>query len=62
MMQEVVGYKGKLVFDTTKPDGMPRKLLDISKLTALGWSPKIPLVEGLQKTYAWFLKNGASRL
>ncbi len=58
-VSQVTGYKGKLVWDTTKPDGMPRKLLDVSKLKALGWSPKIGFDEGLKETYEWFKKNVA---
>jgi GDP-L-fucose synthase len=56
---EVVGFDGELVWDTTKPDGTPRKLLDISKIRALGWKPTIPLREGLKQTYDWFLANCA---
>ena len=56
---EVVGYKGELVFDTGKPDGAPRKLLDVSRLAALGWRAKTPLREGLVAAYADFLKGGA---
>ena len=52
-----VGYSGTLRFDTSKPDGTPRKLLDISNLTTLGWKAKIPLEEGLKQTYHWFLDN-----
>jgi GDP-L-fucose synthase len=51
---EVVGYKGEIVFDKSKPDGTPRKLLDISRLRALGWQPKISLREGLAQMYADF--------
>jgi GDP-L-fucose synthase len=54
---EVVGFAGTLEFDSTKPDGTPRKLLDVSKLTKQGWQAKIPLREGIQSTYEWFLKN-----
>ncbi len=54
---EVLGFEGDLVFDSTKPDGTPRKLLDVSKMTALGWRPKIPLREGIQSAYAWYLQN-----
>jgi GDP-L-fucose synthase len=57
LIKEVVGFKGDLVFDTTKPDGMPRKLLDISKISKLGWKPKINLREGLEKTYKYFCEN-----
>jgi len=54
---EVVGFTGELVFDTTKPDGTPRKLLDTGKLTALGWRPRIALREGLAETYAWYCRG-----
>jgi GDP-L-fucose synthase len=52
---DVVGYKGALAFDTTKPDGTPRKLLDVSRLRALGWQARIPLRRGIEETYAWYL-------
>lgn len=55
---EVIGYKGELVFDTTKPDGTPRKLLDVSKMKALGWQAKTPLRAGLEVAYADFLAGG----
>jgi GDP-L-fucose synthase len=55
LIQEVVGYKGKLVFDHTKPDGTPRKLLDVSLLTSLGFTPSIALREGIISTYADFI-------
>ncbi|MEQ1860903.1 MAG: GDP-L-fucose synthase [Chthoniobacteraceae bacterium] len=51
---EVVGFDGELVFDATKPDGTPRKLLDTARLTALGWRPRIALREGIAQTYAWY--------
>jgi GDP-L-fucose synthase len=54
---DVVGFTGTLEFDNTKPDGTPRKLLDVSKLTEQGWQAKIPLREGIESTYEWFLKN-----
>ena len=56
---DVVGFEGELAWDTTKPDGTPRKLLDITKLRNLGWQPTIPLREGIAQTYDWFLKNVA---
>jgi GDP-L-fucose synthase len=59
LVGEVVGYRGTLQFDTSRPDGMPRKLLDVSKLTALGWRAKTPLREGLQTAYADFLARGS---
>jgi len=57
---EVTGFRGSLRWDTSKPDGSPRKLLDVSKLTTLGWKAKINLAEGLQSTYAHFLKEKAA--
>jgi GDP-L-fucose synthase len=57
MVKTATGYPGDLVFDTSKPDGTPRKLLDVSRLAALGWSPRIPLAEGIRSTYEWFLAN-----
>ena len=56
-IRDVVGFEGELVFDITKPDGTPRKLLDVSKLRGLGWQAKISLQAGLTSTYAWFLAN-----
>ena len=56
---EVVGFEGDLAWDVTKPDGTPRKLLDVSKLRALGWKPSIPLRDGIARTYEWFLANCA---
>jgi GDP-L-fucose synthase len=59
LVAEIVGYRGKLVFDTNRPDGPPRKLLDISKISALGWTAKTPLRAGLQAAYNDFLARGA---
>lgn len=56
-VRTVVGYNGDIVYDTTKPDGTPRKLVDVSKLTKLGWQAKIGLDEGLASTYSWFLQS-----
>ena len=56
---EVVGFDGELVWDKTKPDGMPRKLLDVTRIRALGWQPTIPLRKGIAQTYEWFLANRA---
>lgn len=56
-MAKVTGFTGNLVFDTTRPDGAPRKLLDVSRLEDLGWKAKISLEEGLKDTYAWFLSH-----
>ncbi len=54
---DVVGYEGSLEFDTSKPDGTPRKLLDMSKMFAMGWRPQIPLRDGIKGAYEWFLAN-----
>jgi GDP-L-fucose synthase len=59
LIAEVVEFRGKLVFDTSKPDGTPRKLLDVSRLQALGWQAKISFREGIAKAYADFLQNVA---
>lgn len=56
-MADVVGFEGEVVFDSTKPDGTPRKLMDVSKLNALGWKYSISLREGLAMTYEWFLQH-----
>lgn len=61
LMRAVVGYGGEIVFDPSKPDGMARKLLDISRLRALGWSPKIALRQGLQDTYRWYVQHENGR-
>lgn len=57
IIKEVVGYEGELNFDTSKPDGTPRKLLDVSKLNKLGWKYKIELRDGIEKSYKWYLEN-----
>jgi GDP-L-fucose synthase len=56
-MKEVVGFKGELSFDITKPDGAPRKLIDVSRLLNMGWEYSVDLKDGLSKTYKWYLKN-----
>jgi GDP-L-fucose synthase len=58
---DVVGFNGELVWDAAKPDGTPRKLLDITKIRALSWQPTIPLRQGIAQTYEWFLANRAAR-
>jgi len=59
MMAQVTGFQGKIVWDTTKPDGTPRKIMDNGKLHALGWQHKVDLREGLDRMYAWFKANAA---
>jgi GDP-L-fucose synthase len=54
MIAGIVGYPGRITFDTTRPDGTPRKLLDVSRMSALGWQPKIPLEQGLNQTWDWY--------
>jgi GDP-L-fucose synthase len=54
LVADVVGYDGDVAWDTRKPDGTPRKLLDVSRITALGWRPEVPLRQGIQATYEWF--------
>ncbi len=57
MIARLTGYSGEILWDTTKPDGTPRKILDSSRLEALGWQPKIDLEEGIKDTIAWFISN-----
>jgi GDP-L-fucose synthase len=57
MIGEVVGFRGMLRFDTHRPDGTPRKVMDVSRLTALGWRARTPLREGLEQTYRWYVDN-----
>jgi GDP-L-fucose synthase len=60
VMKQVVGYEGELTFDTTKPNGAQRKLIDITRLKTMGWVYNISLKEGLKETYKWYLKNKGS--
>lgn len=57
LVKNIVGYEGKIVYDHSKPDGTPRKLLDVSKITALGWQPQISLRQGIESTYRWFIRK-----
>lgn len=57
LIQRVVGHTGEIVWDSSKPDGTPRKLMDISKMHELGWKHQVELKEGIERTYAWFLEN-----
>lgn len=61
IIKDLVGYEGRLVFDATKPDGMPKKLLDVSKLTEAGWKYKIDFTTGLERTYKWYLDNVSTK-
>jgi GDP-L-fucose synthase len=60
LIKDVVGYEGELAFDASKPDGTPRKLMDVSRIMALGWSPGISLREGIESTYQWYLQHSAT--
>jgi GDP-L-fucose synthase len=57
IVSEVVGFGGELRFDSSKPDGTPRKVLDVSRLQALGWRPRVPLREGVTSSYRWFVEH-----
>ena len=59
MIAEVVQFDGDLRFDATKPDGTPLKMLDVSKLTALGWQAKMPLKEGIRRTYQYYVSTAS---
>ena len=59
MICDIVGFNGELAWDATKPDGTPRKLLDVSKIHALGWRHRIGLREGIKRTYEWFQEHEA---
>ncbi len=59
LVRQTVGYTGAVVFDASKPDGTPRKLLDVSRLRELGWQPRIPLREGIRRTYEWYVRYAA---
>jgi GDP-L-fucose synthase len=61
LVQRVVGYRGQLRFDASKPDGTPRKLLDVTRLHALGWRAQIPLHQGVEQTYAWYTEHCAEQ-
>lgn len=61
MISEVVGFQGDIVFDRSKPDGTPRKLLDVTKASSLGWSYKTSLLDGINKTYQWYLNHDEVR-
>jgi GDP-L-fucose synthase len=59
LVLSAIGYRGRLIFDSSKPDGTPRKLLDVTRLTELGWQARIPLKNGIEQTYAWFKEHSA---
>jgi GDP-L-fucose synthase len=57
MVAEIVGFEGTIEFDASKPDGTPRKLLDVSRIQSLGWKAKIGLAEGIKSSYDWYLRQ-----
>jgi GDP-L-fucose synthase len=57
LIADVVGFRGAITKDASKPDGTPRKLLDVSRLKAMGWTPRIALRDGLQDAYDWYLRS-----
>ena len=57
LMKDVTGYQGEIVWDTTQPDGNPRRLLDVSKMSNMGWKTRMPFDTGVRNTYQWFLDN-----
>ena len=60
LIRTTVGYQGDVIWDSSKPDGTPRKLLDVSRITSLGWKPEISLQDGIRSTYSWYLENAAT--
>ena len=57
IVKEIIGFNGEINFDVNKPDGSMKKQLDVTKITSLGWKPKIEIAEGIETTYKWFLEN-----
>ena len=57
LVREIVGFEGQIVLDPSKPDGTPRKLLDTSRVTSMGWRPRIKLAEGIEATYLWYVEH-----
>jgi GDP-L-fucose synthase len=62
VIAKVAGYRGEFVYDRSKPDGMPRKVMDVTKLTALGWKAATSLEEGFRRAYAWYVENAYPRM
>jgi GDP-L-fucose synthase len=60
IIQKITGHQGDIIWDSTKPDGTPRKLMDVSKMKAIGWQYSTELKEGIEKTYNWYLSNISS--
>jgi GDP-L-fucose synthase len=62
LIEQVVGFEGEIQWDSSKPDGTPRKLLDVTRLESLGWKAQISLDEGIRKTYQWFIENSSTEM
>jgi GDP-L-fucose synthase len=62
MIKDIVGYTGDIIFNPAKPDGMPRKLMDVSRAAQLGWTAKIGIEQGLRLTYDWYCANVAAEM
>ena len=62
LIKDIIGYEGNIVFDSSKPDGTPKKVTDVTKIKASGWQSTTSLQAGLEKTYAWYLKNAPKAL
>ena len=60
LVGETVGYSGEVEYDSSRPDGTPRKLLDVTRLAELGWRAQIALADGIRETYDWYLRHGSS--
>jgi GDP-L-fucose synthase len=60
LVADAAGFRGRILYDSSKPDGAPRKLLDVTRMSALGWQARIPLAEGIARTYKWYESNIAS--
>jgi GDP-L-fucose synthase len=60
MLRDIIGYSGEIVFNPKMPDGMPRKMMDVSRATQLGWKAKVGIAEGLRLTYEWYRENAAA--
>jgi GDP-L-fucose synthase len=57
LVSEIVGFNGKIIYDSSRPDGTPRKLMDVSRINNLGWKYKTTLNVGIEKSYSWFINN-----
>ena len=60
MLVKIIGFEGRVVFDFSKPDGTPRKLLDVSQINKMGWCAKTDIISGMEKTFEWYLHNASN--